>query len=118
MTEIERFIRARKARNPAAWRDFEDRYARYAVGMMLALHRERSGLSLGEFAKRVRMQKAAVSRLENHGEDVRLSTIRRYVQATGRPMTLKIKPEVSRKTGTGTSISVVSGRIAANAAAG
>ena len=84
---------------------------------MLAFHRERSGLSLGEFAKRVRMQKAAVSRLENHGEDVRLSTIRRYVQATGRPMTLKIEPETAKRSGAGTTISFVSGRLAATASA-
>jgi transcriptional regulator with XRE-family HTH domain len=45
--------------------------------MLLAEHREKSGLTQSQFAKRVKMQKTALSRLENHGEDVRLSTITR-----------------------------------------
>lgn len=98
MSDIEKFIAARKARNPAAWADFDAKYRRYAIGMLLASHRERAGLSLSEFAKRTKMTKAALSRLENHGEDVRLSTITRYVEATGLPLALKITPAFSGDT--------------------
>jgi transcriptional regulator with XRE-family HTH domain len=96
MSDIEKFIHARKARNPRAWADFEDKYRRYAIGMLLAEHREKSGLTLSQLAKRVKMQKAALSRLENHGEDIRLSTITRYVEATGRPLLLRIIPDRGR----------------------
>lgn len=92
MSDIEDFIAARKARNPKAWAKFDKNYQRYAIGMLLAAHRERSGLSLSQLAKMARMQKTALSRLENHGEDVRLSTISRYVQATGQTFNLKIVP--------------------------
>lgn len=92
MTEIEKFIRARKARNPKAWAGFEEKYRKYAIGMLLAAHREKAGLSLAQFAKMTKMQKAALSRLENHGEDVRLSTIARYVEATKQPLTFRISP--------------------------
>ena len=98
MSEIEKFISGRKARNPKAWANFEGRYQKYAIGMLLAEHREKSGMSLGQFAKRVKMQKTALSRLENHGEDVRLSTITRYVEATGLPLALKISPSNRRRT--------------------
>ncbi|MGH7997481.1 MAG: helix-turn-helix domain-containing protein [Opitutaceae bacterium] len=97
MSDIEKFIRDRKRRNPKAWTAFEDKYRRYAIGMLLAEHREKSGMSLGEFAKRIKMQKAALSRLENHGEDVRLSTITRYVEATGRPLSLRIFPSAGSR---------------------
>lgn len=95
MSDIEKFIAARKARNPRAWAKFDENYRRYAIGMLLAAHREGSGLSLTEFARRTRIQKTALSRLENHGKDVRLSTISRYVQATGRPLALKITPDAT-----------------------
>jgi hypothetical protein len=98
MSDIEKFIAARKALNPKAWADFDAKYSRYAIGMLLALHRQRSGLSLTEFVKRTKMKKAALSRLENHGEDVRLSTITRYVQATGRPFALTFTPVPARGT--------------------
>jgi len=92
MSDIDDFIAARKARNPKAWAKFDKNYQRYAIGMLLAAHRERSGLSLTALAKKIRMQKTALSRLENHGEDVRLSTISRYVEATGQPFNLRISP--------------------------
>lgn len=92
MTDIEKFIRERRARNPGAWAGFAEDYRRYAIGMLLAEHRAKAGLSLAELAKRIKMQKTALSRLENHGEDVRLSTIARYVEATGRPLTFRISP--------------------------
>lgn len=96
MSDIEKFIAARKARNPKAWADFDEKYRRYAIGMLLAELREGAGLSLSEFARRTKMKKAAISRLENHGEDVRLSTITRYVEATGRPLSLKISPTAKK----------------------
>ena len=92
MSDIEKFITARKARNPKAWANFDENYRRYAIGMLLAEHRERAGLTLSELARRTKMKKTALSRLENHGEDVRLSTITRYVQATGKPLSLTITP--------------------------
>jgi transcriptional regulator with XRE-family HTH domain len=92
MSDIEKFIAARKARNPKAWANFDQNYRRYAIGMLLAAHREEAGLSPTEFARLTKMNKAALSRLENHGEDVRLSTIMRYVEATGKPLALRISP--------------------------
>ena len=92
MSDIEKFIAARKARNPRAWAKFDENYRRYAIGMLLSAHREQAGLTLSELARRTKMNKAALSRIENHGEDVRLSTITRYVKATGRPLALKISP--------------------------
>jgi len=67
--------------------------------MLLAEHREKAGFSLSQLAKRIKMQKTALSRLENHGEDVLLSTITRYVEATGRPIALRIFPTTDRHDG-------------------
>ena len=99
MSDIEKFISERKVRSPKAWARFEEKYRKYAIGMLLAEHREKAGMSLSQLAKRIKMQKAALSRLENHGEDVRLSTITRYVEATGRPLSLRIFPSTGRRPG-------------------
>jgi transcriptional regulator with XRE-family HTH domain len=99
MSDIEKFISERKARSPKAWAKFEEKYHKYAIGMLLAEHRENAGMTLSQLAKRIKMQKTALSRLENHGEDVRLSTITRYVEATGRPLSLRIFPSTGRRPG-------------------
>jgi transcriptional regulator with XRE-family HTH domain len=96
-TEIEKFITDRKAKNPKRWAKFEDKYRAYAVGMLLAEYREQAGVSLTELAKLAGMHKTALSRLENHGEDVRFSTLARYVEATGKPMLFKILPQRASK---------------------
>jgi HTH-type transcriptional regulator/antitoxin HipB len=101
MSDIEKFISEKKAKSPKAWAGFEDKYRRHAIGLLLAEHREKSGLTLAQFAKRAKMQKSALSRMENHGEDVRLSTITRYVEATGRPLSLQISPGNLRPGGKG-----------------
>ena len=92
MSDIEKFIAERKAHSPKAWAKFDEKYRRYAIGTLLAEHRQRAGLGLSEFARRTKMKKAAISRIENHGKDVRLSTISRYVAATGQPFALRISP--------------------------
>jgi transcriptional regulator with XRE-family HTH domain len=92
MSEVEHYIRQRKARNPTAWEGFEKKYTEQAIGLLLAEYREKSGLSLSEFARRSHIAKSALSRLENHGEDVRLSTIARYVETVGAPLHLTLYP--------------------------
>jgi len=57
------------------------------------------GATRRSMAKRIKMQKAALSRLENHGEDVWLSTITHYVEATGRPLSLRILPSAGHRPG-------------------
>ena len=78
-------IGERTGRSPKAWANFEEKYHKYAIGMLLAEHRENAGMSLSQLAKRIKMQKAALSRLENHGEHVRLSTrvIRKMIGLIG-----------------------------------
>ena len=96
-TEIENFVAARKAKSPKRWAKFEDKYLAYVVGMLLAEYREQAGVSLTQLAKLTGMHKTALSRIENHGEDVRFSTLARYVDATGKPMHWKIVPGRSSK---------------------
>ena len=92
MSDIEKFIEERKARNPKAWANFDAEYRQYAIGLRLAEHRQKAGLSLSKLAILMKMQKSALSRLENHGEDVKISTIVRYVNATGRPFSINFRP--------------------------
>ncbi|MFN5128886.1 MAG: helix-turn-helix domain-containing protein [Sphingomonadaceae bacterium] len=52
------------------------------VGCALKSLRHMSGLTQAEMAKRLNVQQAAVSKIEN-GDDQHLSTVRRYVEALG-----------------------------------
>jgi len=45
--------------------------------------REEAGLTKEEVARRLHTKKSTISRIENHADDVRLSTLRRYAEAVG-----------------------------------
>lgn len=112
MSDIEKFIADRKIRSPKAWANFDAEYRQYAIGMLLAEHRQKAGLSLSKLAVRMKMQKSALSRLENHGEDMKISTIFRYVEATGQPFSINFRPSKKKHSQTSAKKSAVEVEIA------
>ena len=52
--------------------------------MMLRQAREEAGVTQETLARITKTKKSAISRLENHAEDVRLSTVGRVARALGK----------------------------------
>ncbi|MCG3199131.1 MAG: hypothetical protein GHCLOJNM_03640 [bacterium] len=90
MDHLEKYIESRKRRSPAFSADFEVGYERFKVGVVLRMAREDAGLSQEELAKRLHTKKSAISRIENHAEDIRLSTLEKFAEAVGKRPTLRI----------------------------
>lgn len=86
MSDVKRYIQKRTKRN----KGFETGYATFKIGVMLRQAREASGMTQEEVAIRLRTKKSAISRIENHADDVRLSTIRRYAEAVGANLQIKL----------------------------
>ena len=57
---------------------------------MLRQAREQAGLTQEELARRINTKKSAISRMENHAEDIRLSTLVNYAQAVGKNLHLEV----------------------------
>ena len=57
---------------------------------MLRQAREQAGVTQEKLAKMTRTKKSAISRLENHAEDVRLSTVARVARALGKTLKLEL----------------------------
>ena len=55
-------------------------------GFLLRQTREELGMTQEEVAKKLRTKKSAISRIENHAEDIRLSTLNRYAEALGKKL--------------------------------
>jgi transcriptional regulator with XRE-family HTH domain len=51
---------------------------------MLRQAREDAGVTQETIARKLRTKKSAISRIENHAEDIRLSTLEKYANALGR----------------------------------
>lgn len=90
MDDLEKYIENRKKRSAAFAEEFEVGYERFKIGVLLRMAREDAGLSQEDLAKRLHTQKSAISRIENHAEDIRLSTLERFAEAVGKRLTLRI----------------------------
>jgi HTH-type transcriptional regulator / antitoxin HipB len=60
------------------------------VGEMLRKARESTGISQEELAHRLKTKRTAISRIENHAEDIKLSTLERIAKALGKDLKVKI----------------------------
>jgi HTH-type transcriptional regulator / antitoxin HipB len=70
--------------------DFELGYENFKIGAMLKQARLSAGVSQQELARRINSKKSSISRMENHAEDVKLSTLEKYVSALGKKIRIKI----------------------------
>jgi HTH-type transcriptional regulator / antitoxin HipB len=60
------------------------------VGDMLRKARESAGVSQEELASRLNTKRTAISRIENHADDIKLSTLERVAEALGKELKVKI----------------------------
>jgi len=89
MSDVERYIETRKKRSSKFADNFESGYEAFEFSAMLREARERAGITQEMIAKKLRTKKSAISRIENHAEDIRLSTLSKYAKALG--MKLKVQ---------------------------
>lgn len=90
--DLDRML-ARYADDPEFVKGFERGHQAFKLGAMLLAAREQAGLTQAEVARRLGTHKSAISRMENHAEDIRLSTLQRYAQAVGCFLSVELRPE-------------------------
>lgn len=92
MSDLNRYTEQRAARDPGFAAGLESGYGDFRIGVLLRQAREEAGLTQEELAERLDTKKSAISRIENHASDIRLSTLERYAKALGRSLSLELKP--------------------------
>jgi transcriptional regulator with XRE-family HTH domain len=93
MSDLQRMIAKWAAEDPTFAEGYERGFQAFRVGVMLLAARQQAGLTQAEVARRLGTHKSAISRMENHSEDIRLSTLQRYAQAVGCFLNLELRPE-------------------------
>jgi len=88
--DVEKYIERRKRADKAFARDFEAGYEQFKIGVMLRQAREAAGVTQETLARITKTKKSAISRLENHAEDVRLSTVARVARALGKAVRVQL----------------------------
>ena len=90
MSDLKKYVEKRKANDPEFTKDYDSGYAQFKIGAMLKSAREEAGLTQEELAIRLHTKKTAISRIENHAEDIKLSTLERFAEALGKQLKLEV----------------------------
>jgi DNA-binding XRE family transcriptional regulator len=91
MDDLDRSVAEWKEQNPEHAKGYDEGYENFKIGVLFQLSREQAGMTQEEVARRMGTKKSAISRIENHAEDIRLSTLRKYAKAIGKEFKLEIK---------------------------
>ena len=90
MSDLKRYIKRRTAHDREFAAGFEEGYQKFKIGVALREARIAAGLTQEDLARRIKTKKTAVSRLENHSRDIRLSTLEKVASALGRRLQIRI----------------------------
>ena len=90
MSDLDKYIVNRKKKDKEFAEGFDEGYEQFKIGVVLRQARESAGLTQEELARRLKTKKTAISRIENHAEDIKLSTLERVANALGKRLQVHI----------------------------
>ena len=90
MDDLDKYIEKRKKSSSQFAQNFDKGYQQFKIGALLKQARLDAGLTQEEVASRLNTRKSAISRIENHADDIRLSTLVNYAQAIGKSLKLEV----------------------------
>ena len=90
MSDLQKYIIKRKSNDPDFAQGYEEGLENFKIGMLLRQEREKSGMTQDELAKKIRTTKSAISRIENHSDDIKLSTLMKVAKALGKRVRIKL----------------------------
>lgn len=90
MDDLDRTIAEWKCENPELANEFDEGYENFKIGVLFKASRERAGMTQEEVARKLGTKKSAISRIENHAEGIRLSTLQKYAKAIGKKFNFEI----------------------------
>jgi len=90
MSDLQHYINQRKSTDNEFAENFEQGYQAFKFGVLLKEARKEAGLTQVDIASLLNTQKSAISRIENHADDVKLSTLERFAKALGKKVEIRL----------------------------
>ena len=90
MSDLKKYIAKRKEIDSEFAKNYEDGYQEFKIGEMLKMARKETGLTQEEVALAMHTKKSAISRIENHAQDIRLSTLQAFANIMGKELKIQL----------------------------
>ena len=89
MSDLQKYIEKRKKSDPEFADKYDVGYHNFKIGLILRQMRIKSGFTQEQLAEKLKTKKSVISRIENHAEDIRLSTLNKYASVLGRSLKIQ-----------------------------
>ncbi len=90
MSDLKKYIHKRKAEDLEFADALETGYEEFKIGEMLKQARVEVGLTQDDIAQKLHTKKSAISRIENHAQDIKLSTLQNFAHILGKELKIQL----------------------------
>jgi len=90
MSDLQNYIQKRKKTDTEFALNFEEGYQDFKIGEMLKMARKETGLTQEDVALAMHTKKSAISRIENHAQDIRLSTLQAFANIMDKELKIQL----------------------------
>jgi len=91
MSDIQNYISKRKKVDKEFAEGFDTGYEEFKIGLLIKQLRIKEGMTQEELAEKLHTKKSVISRMENHSEDIRLSTLNKVAEVFGKKVQIAIE---------------------------
>ncbi|KPU83235.1 XRE family transcriptional regulator [Psychromonas sp. PRT-SC03] len=84
MDDLDKYIASKKKDNVSFAKGFDAEYGVFkanVIGELIKESRKKAGMTQAQLAKKMKTKASAISRIENHAEDMKVSTLLRAASA-------------------------------------
>lgn len=89
--DLNNYINKRFDNNTEKIQDFWNGYDDFKIGYLLKEERIKAGLTQEQVASKINTTKSVISRIENHADNITLSTLEKFAKAIGKELSIVIK---------------------------
>lgn len=90
MSDLKKYIDKRKQNDKVFAKNYDSGYAEFKIGAVLKQARIEAGITQEELAKQLNTKKSAISRIENHAQDIKLSTLQNFARIMGKELKVEL----------------------------
>ncbi len=90
MSDLKKYINKKKKKSKEFALNYNSGYHDFKLGIILKHIREERGITQEELAGKLKTKKSAISRIENHAEDIKLSTLEKITNALDKELKIQI----------------------------
>ena len=90
MSDLQKYINKRKKSDKEFEKNFDTGYQEFKIGEILKQARLEKGLTQEDIANKLNTKKSAISRIENHEQDIRLSTLQNFAKTVGKELRIEL----------------------------